>query len=216
VTRSRDLTILAALVLGAGRLALAQEPPPPLPIIAVDLHGNVANFPDNQALADSRLLNGVAELPGLGLGGDIAVHLYPFKWRQMTFGIGGQLTLVRAHRVPEPSAGAVLRPVTERFVSLAPQLSFNFGSGDGWSYLSGGVSASQWSIVPDGLDLLPPDLERLKTINYGGGARWFAEPHLAFSFDVRFYAINPSTAVGILPRGPRTTLLVVGAGVSLK
>ena len=35
---------------------------------------------------------------------------------------------------------------------------------------------------------------RLKTINYGGGARWFAKAHVAFSFDVRFYAINPGPA----------------------
>ena len=61
-----------------------------------------------------------------------------------------------------------------------------------------------------------PDVERLKTIDYGGGARWFAKRHLAFSFDVRFYAINPSTPVNGLPPSPRTRLFVVGAGVSIK
>ena len=63
-----------------------------------------------------------------------------------------------------------------------------------------------------------PDAERLKTIDYGGGARWFAKPHLAFSFDVRFYAINPShfRQPGWPEQVLRTTLFVVGAGVSIK
>ena len=82
--------------------------------------------------------------------------------------------------------------------------------------MSGGFNRSIWSVVPDGASPQPPDEERLKTIDYGGGARWFARPHLAFSFDVRFYAINPSSPTFALPGGPRTTLLVFGVGVSLK
>ena len=95
--------------------------------------------------------------------------------------------------------------MTERYSTLAPQLSFNFGSGNGWSYISGGIGRSIWSIVPDGLDPLPADQERLKTINYGGGARWFIKNHLAFSFDVRFYATSPSESFEFLPGSPRTT-----------
>ena len=33
-------------------------------------------------------------------------------------------------------------------------------------------------------------------LNYGGGARWFNSPHLAFTFDIRFYAISPRDADG--------------------
>jgi hypothetical protein len=121
---------------------------------------------------------------------------------------------LRAHRTPSSDTG--LRAVSERVTYLGPQLSFNFGSGDGWSYLSGGISASRWSIVPDEAAPLPLDEERLKTLDYGGGARWFIRPHLAFSFDVRLYAIAPSSPTAVLPGGPRTTLLVVGAGVSVK
>jgi hypothetical protein len=76
---------------------------------------------------------------------------------------------------------------------------------------------SQWSLVPAGRDeLFPSDTERLKTINYGGGARWFAKRHLAFSFDVRFYAINPGPPYLGNPGSPRTTLMIIAAGVSLK
>ena len=95
-------------------------------------------------------------------------------------------------------------------------VSFNFGDGDGWSYLSGGIGTSTWSLVPDGLPPAAPDTEHLKTINYGGGGRWFIKRHLAFSFDVRFYAIEPTTPIPGHPSGPRTTLLIMGAGVSVK
>jgi hypothetical protein len=156
------------------------------------------------------------ELPGLGLGGTVAGHVYPFKLGAVTIGVGGRISTSRAHRTPDLQTQPTLRPVTERFTYLAPQLSLNFGSGAGWSYLSGGISTSKWSLVPDGSGPQPPDEERLKTLDYGGGARWFARPHLAFSFDVRFYAINPSSATLALPGGPRTTLLVFGAGISLK
>ena len=213
--RSILLPTLIAVVF-ASRPALAQEPPPRLPRWVIDLHGNLPLFPDTLQLAESRALN-QAELPGVGLGGDLGVHLYPLQWRAITFGIGGQVTAARAHRTPSTAARTtILRPVTERFTSVAPQVSLNFGSGTGWSYLSGGISTSRWSVVPDPVGKLPSDEEALKTINYGGGARWFAKAHLAFSFDVRFYAINPSAPNGPLPSSPRTTLMVIGAGVSVK
>lgn len=214
----RSVVIFASTlaVLGFVSRLDAQEPPPRIPFLVLDLHANVSQVSDNLQLAQSRALN-LAELPGVSFGGDLGFHLYPLKWRVVTFGLGGQLTLSRARRTPEPVDGqAVLRAVTERFTSIAPQLSFNFGTGTGWSYLSGGIGTSMWSLVPEGEDALPPDDERLKTINYGGGARWFAKPHLAFSFDVRFYAVSPSTQAGGLPTSPRTTLMVVGAGISVK
>lgn len=192
--------------------ATAQEPPPRIPLLVVDVHANVLSFPQDPQLAKSRDLN-PSELPGLGLGGDLGAHIYPLKWRAMTWGFGGQVTVARARRSPE--AGSNLRSTSARFTSMAPQMSFNFGTGTGWSYLSGGIAVSTWSVVPDGVARQPAADERLTTINYGGGARWFAKPHLAFSFDVRFYTINPS-APGQLPSSPRTTLMIIGAGVSLK
>jgi len=218
--RSAFLFVGFALVVCAlsGRNAAAQEPPPRIPLVAVDVHGAILNFPDDPSLAASRGL-AVAQLPGAGFGGDLAAHVYPFKWRAVTLGIGGRLAAVRAHRDAQQTGVAespTLAPVAERFTYLGPELSLNFGSGAGWSYLSGGLSGATWSVVPEGRNSLSADDEKLKTIAYGGGARWFAKPHIAFSFDVRFYAVNPSTPAGGLPPGPRTTLVIVGAGVSLK
>ena len=211
-------TTALIICLTLGSRADAQEPPPPIGPFVVDLHGTFPMFPnDLLELAKSRGLS-LAELPGHGLGVDVGVHVYLLKWRAITFGLGGELTFGRARSMPPTVAGQTtsLRPVAERFTSVAPQLSFNFGTGHGWSYLSGGIGQSVWSIHVEGEEPGPADLARLKTINYGGGARWFAKQHLAFSLDIRFYAIDPGAPEFAFPGSPRTTLMVIGAGVSVK
>jgi hypothetical protein len=196
--------------------AAAQDPPPRIGPFVFDVHGIVPRFGEDPELAASRGLV-LGELPGAGLGVHTAAHVYVFKWRVLTIGLGGSLTLARSHSPEKPlSAVETGRAVTERFTHAAPELSFNFGNGNGWSYISGGIGPGVWSVVPDGQPPLPADSERLQTINYGGGARWFAKPHLAFSFDVRYYAINPGSPSGALPGGPRKTLLMLGAGISVK
>jgi hypothetical protein len=195
--------------------ARAQEPPPRIPWFVADVHGSFVRFPNSLAVADSRNLT-VAELPRTGFGLQFGAHFYPLRWRAITFGIGGEVAGSRSRLNPPEASLVPLNASTEKFLTAAPQLSFNFGSGRGWSYLSGGVGYSQWSLVPDGREPYPGDSERLYTVNYGGGARWFAKEHLAFSFDVRFYAINPGEPFLGHPGTPRTTLLVIGAGVSLK
>jgi len=212
--RPPRIAILAAFVMFP-LAAHAQEPPPKIPFFVADLHGTFPRFPEDPQLAASRGMN-LAELPGAGLGAQVGVHLYPVRWKAITFGIGAELTANRSRQTPDASAGGQLRASQEKFLSAAPQLSFNFGTGHGWSYLSGGVGLSQWSVVPDGVAPLDADVARLKTVNYGGGARWFIRSHLAFSFDVRFYAINPTPGELGYPSGPRTTMVVIGAGISVK
>jgi hypothetical protein len=208
--------VLATVALAAAR-ASAQVAPPPIGPFVVDLRGTIAEFGSQPQLAESRGLTEL-ELPGAGFGFDAGAHLYFFRWKALTFGIGGQFTFARSHSSAPlaTSDEAPLHAVTERFTSVAPQLSFNFGTGNGWSYISGGLGTSTWSIVPDGSSPLPSDSERLRTLNYGGGARWFINPHLAFHFDVRVYAIDPGTPSSVFPGSPRTTLLVLGAGVAVK
>src|SRR5262245_7509382 len=213
---TRVVVCLVAAILVSAVHARAQDPPPPIPLFVVDVQGNFPNFPRNALLADSRGLE-LAELPGRGLGGQIGIQLHFFRFKAVTFGVGGQAMMSRATQTPSEEAADQIQAVTEKFRSLGGQLSLNFGNGNGWSYLSGGIGRSNWSIIPEGREPLEGDEEALKTINYGGGARWFAKSHLAFSFDVRFYAINPG--VSSLPGkegSPRTTFLVIGAGVSLK
>jgi hypothetical protein len=58
---------------------------------------------------------------------------------------------------------------------------------------------------------------RRKTLNYGGGARWFTTEHMAFSVDFRWYSVAEQlpTTTGVIFQ-PRTTLLVLSGGISFK
>jgi hypothetical protein len=218
----RPLVACAALlVLCAASPVGAQDPPPRIGPFVLDLHATVPTFPSDDAqLAASRGM-AVTELPGTGFGIQAGAHLYLLKIKAVTFGVGAEFAASRARQTPTPAAATTAtttqRAAEERFSTFAPQLSLNFGSGRGWSYLSGGIGVSNWALVPDGQEGFPADSESLKTINYGGGARWFAKRHLAFSFDVRFYAINPGTPYIANTLGsPRTTLMIIGAGISIK
>jgi hypothetical protein len=136
----------------------------------------------------------------------------------MTVGVGGELLISRAHSSAlTGSTGEVFgQSVTEHFRAITPQLSLNFGSSKGWSYLSAGVGRSNWSIVPDAAEPLPADEEVLRVFNYGGGARWFIKKHLAFTFDIRFHVIAPGTPTLGYAGSPRARLLVMSAGVSMR
>jgi hypothetical protein len=218
----RPLASVALVLLVCSTLcapASAQQSPSRIGPFVVDLRGTFPAFPSNTQLADSRGL-AVTDLPGAGLGVDLGAHLYLVRWRAVTFGVGGELMIGRAHSTPPPAVPGQIatgHAVTEHFTTISPQISFNFGKSTGWSYLSAGIGQSIWSIVPDGAASQPADEERLKTLNYGGGARWFAKKHLAFTFDVRFYAISPGTPqFGFKGGSPHTSLLVIGAGVSVR
>ena len=215
--RLRLASLVLLLCLAAAAPAAAQQPPPRIGPFVVDLRASFPKFPNNPQLADSRGLN-TTELPGMGIGGALGVHLYLVKWRAITFGIGGEVMAGQSHFKPPTANGKTGFgvPVTERFVTASPQLSFNFGTGTGWSYISAGLGRSQWSLVPDGTASTFADTQRLRTLNYGGGARWFAKKHLAFNVDVRLYAIDPGQPHLDLPGGPRTTLLVLNSGISIK
>ncbi len=199
------------IVLGSGPQARAQDPPPAIGPVVVDLRGILPKFTEDLALAQSRGLAS-SDLPGRGIGIEAGAHVYPLGLGVATVGLGGQITLVRSgSAAKEPSPA-----VTARFTALASQISLNFGTGDGWSYISGGFGASRWSIVPEGGEPRVADEAWVRTFDYGGGARWFRKPHVAFHIDVRVHAIDPGPVQVQLRRSPRTNLLIIGAGISIK
>jgi hypothetical protein len=208
---------LATTFLSSAVPARAQDPPPRIPVVVIDVHGTFPRFPKDPLLADSRGIT-AAEMPGMGRGVQAGVHLRVVKMKAITLGVGGQAMIGRSKQTPPPEQQDELQAVTETFRTISAQLSLNFGTGNGWSYVSGGLGRSQWSIVPEGLDPLPGDEEVLRTFNYGGGARWFPKTHLAFSFDVRFHAVDPGVVSSLpgRPPSPRTRFLVLAAGISLK
>ena len=201
------------LLMTAATSAAAQDPGPIGPFV-IDLRGSFVSVGQNALLAANRGL-GPAQLAGSGLGLDIGGHVYLFRWRSITFGVGASALFMSTSRTPgqdDPDPDGP--PVNTRFRALSPQLSFNFGDGDGWSYLSGGLGTSRMSVFVE-QDTEPPQ-RRAGTLNYGGGARWFARPGLAFSFDLRLFAISPLEQTDTEPGSPRMTRVAINVGVSIK
>jgi hypothetical protein len=209
--------LLAFASLLAPRGAAAQ-PDQPIGGFVVDLRGAVASLPNDAAVAAAR---GVASeaMPSMGLGLDVGIGFYPVRWRVVTFGVGLGYLAAFGSREPPAADGAGAAPaagpaVSARLTALSPEASLNFGHRMGWSYLSGGIGRATFRAWPDtGIEETG---ESTKTINYGGGARWFVNPRLAFSLDLRFYAMNSTLPSEATAGHPRMTLAVVTAGVSVR
>jgi Outer membrane protein beta-barrel domain len=205
--------VVAALVLltalGAPTRARAQLAPEKIGPFAADVRGAFPKYGQNQGLAVDHGLNGT-DLPSTGLGLSVDAHVYLFKWRAVTFGVGGEALVSRGHQGASTTGPAV----TTKFNSLAPQISLNFGSGRGWSYLSGGIGKA--SLTIQAADAPPEQAERVTVINYGGGARWFKTDHFAFTFDVRFYDLQQQPSANGQAGNPHVSMLVMSAGIGIK
>jgi hypothetical protein len=213
----RGLTIAAALLAAT---AHAQEREP-LPKIAADAHVATSKFPRDPAVATALGVT-TDNMPGRGLGIAAGVHVYPGRMGGVTLGLGAQLLVTRASKTlaPATASGPDGPTVDARFAALSPQVSLNFGGPDGWSYVSGGLGWATLTIENDTAPVADPD-GRMRTLHYGGGARWFAKKHLAFSFDLRFHRYPAQTAMtqGAItsrPAYPKGRLLVLSAGISVK
>jgi hypothetical protein len=197
--------------------AAAQEPEKePIGRFAVDARVALPRFPDDPETV-SALGVTVENLPSRGLGLAAGVTFYPVRMGPVALGVGGEWLQSRGRKTLDPvEEGGVSGPtVTTRFSALSPQLSLNFGGRDGWSYVSGGIG---WvAFTTEREDAPVADAPgRTRAINYGGGARWFAKEHLAFTFDLRFYRINPQEATVGRPAYGGRRLMVFSTGISLK
>ena len=198
--------------------ASAQDVPAeklPIARYVVDARVDFPKFKQDAAIANA-IGAGVLNLPTRGFGVVAGAHWYPLRVGIMTLGVGGEW--VAARRSHTLNTGTKTTPldvtVNTRFSTLAPQISFNFGSRNGYSYISGGIGTANFT--SERKDKPVPDPESgSKTINYGGGARWFAKKHLAVSMDVRFYAINPQLATATRPGYPRMTLVAMSGGIAI-
>ncbi len=201
------------LMVTTGTPAAAQEPGSIGPFV-LDLRGAFVSLGQNGELAANRGLAS-SQLAASSLGIDVGGHVYLFRWRVITFGVGASALFASASHNPGPDDPDPDGPtVKTRFTAISPQLSFNFGDGDGWSYISGGLGTSRMSVFVD--DGNEPDQRSARTLNYGGGARWFVKRRLAFSFDLRFYAISPLERLDTEPGSPRMSRMAFSVGVSIK
>jgi opacity protein-like surface antigen len=210
----RTAVILAALLLPA--VAGAQtEPGPPGPYV-LDLRGAMLTVPNAAEFYPGLPLE--ATIPGRAFGLDVGAHVLPWQRGTSRVGLGANMTFVR---------GVVGPPdVSLTALVLAPQISLNFGSRDGWSYIGAGYGPGRIRtrvaepVIVDETDgvitttIGPETAETgtVGTLNLGGGARWFVTSRLAVGFDVRFYRFGGSSALG----SPATSRLALSVGMSVR
>lgn len=212
-----------ALALFAGLLTAtptaAQAPPEPIGRFVADVRGSFPFYPHDAEIA-GLVGQPVDLLPSRGLGLTLGAHVYPFRWKAITFGIGGELFLSRGSQSPsaedQAAATTPLPTVQTRLRAFSPQISFNFGTRQGWSYFSGGMGNTTLTIRPEGTTTGPDGDPAARTFNYGGGARWFNTDHMAFTLDLRIFAMNPivNDAGGVVQ--PRTTVIVLNVGIAFQ
>jgi hypothetical protein len=174
--------------------AAAQSSQPPGPWV-IDLRGATAGLPADTAFFPPITVDTL--VPSRGFGLDVGGHVYLLSWGPSRVGVGVSYVRVRG------TATTVAATVG----AFAPQVSFNFGTRNGWSYLGAGWGRA-W--VRTTAEQLAGTAEResgaLAAVNFGGGARWFLTRHVGVGFDVRWHRLSGT---------PRTMLLTAAAGVSI-
>lgn len=154
-------------------------------------------------------------LPTRGLGFVVGAHLYPLRGKGMALGVGAEYLAARDKRTLASAEDAERLPTVEtRMSSFAPQVSINFGKRDGYSYISGGIGSAKFTA--EQVDEPVGEGSGAKTMNYGGGARWFINKHLAVSVDLRFYSIAAQPATTTRPGYPKAKVMVISGGIALR
>lgn len=215
--RAFILPLLALLPVSAA----AQQPQKdPLPIFAADVHGVFARHKTEPSVATS-LVVATANVPAHSLGLAGGAHVYVLRGRRISLGVGGSMLVAGGSSSIELTAadGTVTKsPVVRRhFRSINPEVSLNFGHRNGWSYISGGFGGRS-KMYLDREDAPASAAPQRSTLTYGAGARWFTNAHLAFSVEVRWYSIaeQPASAATRIVLEPRTTLMVLSGGISIR
>ena len=187
---------LVAVVLVLAAAPATAQGPDPVAGFVVDLRGATSGLPKETAFFPGIPLETI--VPARGFGFDVGGHLYLFGLGAARVGLGANYVGVR---------GTVPGVVTN-VRTIAPQLSFNFGTADGWSYLSAGLGRA-WvaTRADDESGSRSAETEGLSSTNYGGGARWFLTRRLAVGFDVRVHRIAGP---------PKTSLFSASVGFSVR
>ena len=232
----RRLTAVCILWLGmfSGTPAAGQivAPGPPGPYV-IDVRGLTSAIPQDAGFFPP--VPAGTSIPSRGSGIEVGAHVYLMRFGPARLGIGASALRVRRVASPAPPASGSTSATTAvatgpdvdaTLIAFAPQLSLNFGSAEGWSYVSAGVGRAQLTTGTSafggggsGTNLTPArsvDSGTRSSTNVGAGARWFAKAHLAFSFDVRLHLVSAGAVEGTGAATPRMTLLVASAGISLR
>jgi hypothetical protein len=201
----RIMAVLVALCGFAGGADAVAQPPGPVGPYVVDFRVATTSLPTDPSFYPA--IDSDALIPGRAWGGGIAGHIYPASIGPARVGIGAGV--LRARGTASVDGGEDIVAV---MTVLAPEVSFNFGSGMGWSYVGAGAGFGQMTTRVRGVDdsVARGSPGGVMTVNAGAGARWFSSRRLAFGFDVRYHRIAAGEGT------PVTSLLVVSAGLSLR
>lgn len=210
------LCLLACLTIAVPAAAQQKEP---IPRFAADIRGAFARHKAEPSVATD-LGVAPANLPSRSIGLAGGVHAYPLRSKRVTLGLGGNVVIARGSAaldvVNDATTVTTKGPVVRRhFTAFSPEISLNFGHRNGWSYVSGGAFGRS-RLYLDRADAPAARTPYRQTLNYGGGARWFITDHLAFSVDFRWYSVSEQPAAAGIIAQPRTTLLVLSGGISIK
>jgi hypothetical protein len=224
---------IAALLMSTPAAAQLSPPSTPGPYV-IDIRAPMSGLPSTSGFHPVLPANTLVPKRGFGLG--VGGHVYVARLGVSRVGVGVDALRVRGTAVTPvtpststteagtpSSSGTSLSAASQIDVAMsmtavAPQVSFNFGTREGWSYLSGGYGVAQTRTEATGEQESPltgrttlvRDDGRSASINYGGGARWFIRDRVAVGFDLRFHRI-----AGVETR-PRATLVVASVGVSVR
>jgi hypothetical protein len=233
-----QLAVAVAMAIGAflaSAPAVAQTSPPSLRgSHVIDIRAPMSRLPAASAFHPVLPANALVPKRGFGLG--FGGHIYVADLGVATIGVGVDVLRVRGTAATPATTGTTITAsstnatpasalstvdtisVATAMTAISPQVSFNFGTREGWSYLSGGYGVGEVRTAATGTPVAPlagtvtlvRDDGRAAAINYGGGARWFIRDRVAVGFDLRFHRLG-----GIGTRPP-TTLSVVSIGVSVR
>ena len=226
--RDHSLTTLAWLIAAIGATAqpaVAQQPRQLIGRFVVDVRGTSAGLPGDPGWTPVALPPETAT-PSRAFGLDFGAHVYVLRFKSAALGVGATWDIARGRTsppdIPEGTTTPVVQgpSVTTRATSFAPQVSLNFGHALGWSYVSAGLGGtrveSSAEAVSGTIAYTPVDSGWTKTINYGGGARWFVNDHVGVGFDLRWYKVSIVEPSATSRGAPRASLLTAAVGVSLK
>ena len=188
--------VALASILSAAPASAQGAPQPPGPYV-VDLRLATSGVP---AIAAPVPLPAGIVFPTRGSGFEAGVHVYAGRFGSARLGWGATLLNVRARDV---SAEVDLR-------SLAPQLSFNFGTREGWSYLSAGAGLTEVIAKTLGEASVRREPGRVLTIDAGAGARWFLTGRVGVGFDFRFRRLSSADAM------PSAMVFGASVGISVR
>jgi opacity protein-like surface antigen len=216
----RVLLLVVAAIAGATSAASAQQKEP-LPVAVLDLRGASVGLPTTFGWTPP--LPEETSIPSRSYGFDVGGHWYPLRGGSVSLGLGANIVFSRGVVSQEETGEATASPAFEvktRLTSVAPQVSVNFGHRYGWSYLSGGIGRARVRsevsppLTPPAVSLV--ESEWVQSINWGGGARWFINDHVAFSLDLRWHRLPDVEATATRPAAGKTSLIVAGGGISIK